>query len=463
MTSSWIHTVQSRGKNLLQRLPPKWQKIFLPSTLMLLLVGFLLLARRPETLWAVSLNGQVVGWVQDREALEDALRELQQEKEADYGEGVELTGNLEFAQVTERDLEAEEAAQLASRLEKLMTYTVPAALITVNGSPVVALAGEEEAQQVLAAVQEEYCSSEEGAVLEEVIIKERVAVVPERVEIDQLREPEEALRLLLRGTDEVITHRVAKGESLWSIAVDHDLTVEDLKKANPDLKSELLQIDQELNLVVPKPYLTVVTKETITHTQEIPYETRTIKDSSLWAWERQIREEGKPGTKEVTWTIVRENGQEVERTLVAEKELEEPVTQVVAIGTKMAVAQGTGRLSWPMRRGSLTSRYGLRRGRVHSGVDIAAPTGTPIYAADSGVVTMAQWYSGYGKTVVIDHGNGVSTLYGHCSEILVRVGSKVEKGQLIARVGSTGRSTGSHLHFEVRERGRACDPLRYFQ
>ncbi|MGB3933679.1 MAG: hypothetical protein WBL73_08260, partial [bacterium] len=221
MTSSWIHTVQSRGKNLLQRLPPKWQKIFLPSTLMLLLVGFLLLARRPETLWAVSLNGQVVGWVQDREALEDALRELQQEKEADYGEGVELTGNLEFAQVTERDLEAEEAAQLASRLEKLMTYTVPAALITVNGSPVVALAGEEEAQQVLAAVQEEYCSSEEGAVLEEVIIKERVAVVPERVEIDQLREPEEALRLLLRGTDEVITHRVAKGESLWSIAVDH--------------------------------------------------------------------------------------------------------------------------------------------------------------------------------------------------------------------------------------------------
>ena len=188
MTSSWIHTVQSRGKNLLQRLPPKWQKIFLPSTLMLLLVGFLLLARRPETLWAVSLNGQVVGWVQDREALEDALRELQQEKEADYGEGVELTGNLEFAQVTERDLEAEEAAQLASRLEKLMTYTVPAALITVNGSPVVALAGEEEAQQVLAAVQEEYCSSEEGAVLEEVIIKERVAVVPERVEIDQLRE-----------------------------------------------------------------------------------------------------------------------------------------------------------------------------------------------------------------------------------------------------------------------------------
>ena len=144
----------------MQRLP-KWQKIFYqhPYAAAGWFPSPCPASRDPL---GVSLNGQVVGWVQDREALEDALRELQQEKEADYGEGVELTGNLEFAQVTERDLEAEEAAQLASRLEKLMTYTVPAALITVNGSPVVALAGEEEAQQVLAAVQEEYCSSEEG-------------------------------------------------------------------------------------------------------------------------------------------------------------------------------------------------------------------------------------------------------------------------------------------------------------
>lgn len=464
MTSSWIHTVQKRGKDLLQGLPPRWQKFFLPGILVLLVAGFLLFfARRPVALWAVSLNGQVVGWVQDRQALEDALRELQQEKEAGYGEEIELSGTLDFAQVTGRDLEPEEPALLAGRLEKMMSYTVPAAIIMVDGDPVVALAGEEEARQVLETVQEEYLPSGEGVVLEEAVIKETVAIVPDRVETDQIKEPEEALRILLRGTDEVITHRVAKGESLWSIAVDYDLTVEDLKKANPDLESELLQIDQELDLVVPKPYLTVVTKETMTYTQEIPYPTRTVQDSSLWVWERQIREEGRAGSKEVTWAITRENGQEVQRELVAEKELEEPVTQVVAIGTKMPVAQGTGELNWPMSRGSITSRYGLRRGRMHNGVDIATSTGTPIYAADSGVVTMAQWYGSYGKTVVIDHGNGISTLYGHCSELLVRVGTKVDKGQLIARVGSTGRSTGSHLHFEVRENGRARDPLGYYQ
>ena len=94
-------------------------------------------------------------------------------------------------------------------------------------------------------------------------------------------------------------------------------------------------------------------------------------------------------------------------------------------------------------------------------MDIA--TGSPITAADSGVVTLAQWYGSYGRTVIIDHGNGVSTLYGHCSEILVRVGNKVSKGQLIARVGSTGRSTGPHLHFEVRENGRTRDPMGYFK
>ena len=106
---------------------------------------------------------------------------------------------------------------------------------------------------------------------------------------------------------------------------------------------------------------------------------------------------------------------------------------MVALGTKMPEARGTGTLSWPMSRGSISSRYGMRRGRMHSGVDIAAPVGSPITAADSGVVTMAEWYGSYGRAVIIDHGNGISTLYGHCSEILVRVGNKVSKGQLIAR------------------------------
>jgi len=111
----------------------------------------------------------------------------------------------------------------------------------------------------------------------------------------------------------------------------------------------------------------------------------------------------------------------------------------------------------------LTSRFGWRYRRHHDGIDLAAPHGTPIYAARAGRVVFAGWYYGYGRTVILDHGNGLQTLYGHASSLLVREGQQVERGQLIARVGCTGSCTGSHLHFEVRLRGRAVNPLGYLR
>lgn len=466
MVPSLIHRIEEQWGNLLKQIPPPYKPLLKPAlgVLSLLLIGVLFIAFRPSPArWAVLLDGELMGWVEDRRELEGALLLLQEEKETSYGPGLELAAALDFEKVTGRDLKCEDPDQLAQRLGGKLAYTLPAALIVVDGDPVTALKQETEAQQVLEAVREQYLPREEDTILEEMVIGEMVEVVPGRVPTEELCSCDEALRILLRGTDEIITHRVVKGESLWSIARNFDLTVDDLKAANMDLETEVLQIGQELDLVVPKPYLTVQTREKTTFTQSIPYPTRTLKDANLYIYERKVQKPGLAGSKEVTWEIVRENGQEVKRELLGERLLEEPITQVVALGTKMPEARGTGTLSWPMSRGSITSRYGMRRGRMHSGVDIAAPTGSPITAADSGVVTMAEWYGGYGRTVIVDHGNGTSTLYGHCSESLVRVGSKVSKGQLIARVGSTGRSTGAHLHFEVRENGRARDPMSYFK
>ena len=112
--------------------------------------------------------------------------------------------------------------------------------------------------------------------------------------------------------------------------------------------------------------------------------------------------------------------------------------------------------------GVVSSRYGSRWGTTHKGLDIAASTGTSIKAAASGTVTTAGWNSGgYGYLIVISHGNGVQTYYGHCSSILVKEGQKVSQGDVIGKVGSTGRSTGSHLHFEIRINGTAYNPLNY--
>jgi murein DD-endopeptidase MepM/ murein hydrolase activator NlpD len=115
---------------------------------------------------------------------------------------------------------------------------------------------------------------------------------------------------------------------------------------------------------------------------------------------------------------------------------------------------------WPTS-GTLTSGFGWRWGRMHEGIDVAAPTGTPIAAAASGTVIHAGWMGGYGNLVVIDHGNGLATAYGHQSSIAVASGTYVSQGQTIGYVGSTGHSTGPHLHFEVRVNGSPVDPLGY--
>ena len=116
--------------------------------------------------------------------------------------------------------------------------------------------------------------------------------------------------------------------------------------------------------------------------------------------------------------------------------------------------------TWPTS-GQITSGFGPRWGRMHQGLDVGAPTGRPITAAKSGKVIVAGWSGGYGNLVVIDHGGGLSTAYAHQSRIAVKLGDPVTQGGLIGYVGSTGHSTGPHLHFEVRVNGVARDPLPY--
>ena len=161
------------------------------------------------------------------------------------------------------------------------------------------------------------------------------------------------------------------------------------------------------------------------------------------------------------------NGTETERTLLSSVTLQEPVTEQRLQGTKERPTWlPTGNFRWPIT-GHITSRFGGRKspGGIgttnHKGIDIAAPRVTPVYASDGGTVTYAGWMGTYGYLVQIDHGNGYQTRYAHNSSIVVSVGQHVYKGQQIARVGSTGNSTGPHCHFEIRYNGVPKNPLNY--
>ncbi|MGI5985092.1 MAG: peptidoglycan DD-metalloendopeptidase family protein [Clostridiales bacterium] len=170
--------------------------------------------------------------------------------------------------------------------------------------------------------------------------------------------------------------------------------------------------------------------------------------------------------------------QEFAANEAAEKELSSQINDLVAALEKQQKEQaaaggnpsyitGTGSFQWPVPGHTASNTYGWRfhpifkENRFHAGEDIGAPSGTSILAADSGTVAVAAYSSSYGNYVVISHGNGISTLYAHMSSMAVSVGASVTKGQVIGYVGSTGWSTGPHLHFEVRVNGSHTDPLSY--
>ena len=156
---------------------------------------------------------------------------------------------------------------------------------------------------------------------------------------------------------------------------------------------------------------------------------------------------------------------EQEKLLIAEANA--LAAEDAGIRGQLAAAQGASDttpspqgLIWPVS-GPVTSPFGYRWGRLHAGIDIGVPYGTPIHAAASGTVIYAGWMSGYGNLIVIDHGNGLATAYGHQSALAVGNGAAVSQGQVIGYVGSTGHSFGAHLHFEVRIHGSPVDPLGY--
>lgn len=184
--------------------------------------------------------------------------------------------------------------------------------------------------------------------------------------------------------------------------------------------------------------------------------------------DKRLTIESKSRAKEQLLTDIRKEKRiyeqaldELERT---SRELEQAIRRLQSPDSAANVSRGKGAMAWPTA-GAITSYFGYRvhpvygTKKLHAGLDIGASQGQTVVAAADGVIIMADWYGGYGKAVVIDHGGGISTLYGHNSALLVSVGQKVSRGQAIAKAGSTGVSTGPHCHFEVRVNGKPENPL----
>lgn len=228
-------------------------------------------------------------------------------------------------------------------------------------------------------------------------------------------------------------YTVKPGDTLWNISRSFGVKLGDLKAVNGIQDGHLIRAGQVLRL--PE-------KQVRTH--------RVSRGETLWSLSRRygmsvnqlmnVNQINDPDSLRAGQElIIAGNGEEAQ--------------QVMGEGRKMVFA-------WPLS-GRITSQFGPRSGEFHHGLDIAGNTGELIRAGETGLVTTVGYLPYYGNTVIIDHGGGYKTLYGHASEFMVKKGDTVEKGQSIARVGSTGRSTGPHLHFEVRINNKAVNPILY--
>lgn len=243
-----------------------------------------------------------------------------------------------------------------------------------------------------------------------------------------------------------------RGEITEEVAAANGITVEKLIELNPRaLIGDTIEDDAVLLVAEDQSLITVKTTRLERRTERIGFQTVVTRDSRFPTSYFWIVSTGEEGEKTITTEIVYENGEEISREVVSEEVTKQPVSKEIVIGTSglgSGSSVGTGFLTWPTGPGG-----GISRGwsGTHGGIDIWNSANTPIYAADSGVVIVSQDTTvGYGRYVIIDHQNGMQTLYGHMNTRLVEVGEVVAKGQLIGLMGMTGLATGNHLHFEVR-------------
>ncbi len=443
---------------------------FLAFTALLILSLLGLHNHLQNYIYIVKVNDQEVGIVDNAKEVENFIAHLTDRCGSLYGMSMEPAAEILLIKEF-RPGAKPTPDQVQEKIRQELTFVTDAYLITVDGEPFVAVRNEEDLDQVISKLKNVYTTNGYGARTIETQIKEELEIEPFTADPDMLLEPDEVITLL--------TGLQPQSEQIALLPRSVDFLVEGTGNTpgSNDLPFSILFIPEKPAETVELPVINdqeihIKTVEEVTVRETIPFEVEYVYDEDLWVVQKDITVQGEEGRKEVIYYITRENGLEIDRLKIGETIISEPVTQVVTVGTTKVPAVGTGRFVWPVEDGGeITPGRGFST--WHTGIDIHAHTGTNVLAADSGVV----WFSGYGgpqgNYLIIYHGS-FWTLYLHNSENLVREGASVQQGDVIARVGSTGRSSGPHLHFEVRlddgsgewhtyYQHTPIDPLQFFR
>lgn len=418
------------------------------------------------TAYEYSYNGQKLGLVKEKDdvlqitdLVQGALTEEKNMKIV-----IDAKDDITFHRKLALDeSQIDDSEQVLKRLTYMGDLKVKAIGIYVDGKKIGAVQDRKTAEKALKDVADKYTKKGDNIEIEKVSFLEKVDIDPCSTDLEDLHSEEEMVDLLCTSGEKETVHKVVAGDTLHSIAKKYDVWEDQLLADNKGINSKKLEVGSNIIVKQQAPVLTYEVIEKITYDKVIEHKVEEQKSADIYEGMTETQQAGSDGLSEITARVTLQNGKKVEEEDLVTTVKEEPVTEVVLVGTKeRPPTVGSGKYIWPLKDSfTQSSGFGSRWGRQHKGIDLAVSVGTTVYAADGGTVVEAQYSGSYGNVVMIDHQNGQETRYAHNSKLLVKKGDKVYQGQPIAKSGNTGRSTGPHVHFEIRFNGEPRNPLNY--
>ncbi|MDY4588724.1 MAG: peptidoglycan DD-metalloendopeptidase family protein [Oscillospiraceae bacterium] len=420
----------------------------------------------------LSVNGDFMGYVTDESVFNDAEKIVQQR--ITY-----LDSNTEmftFDSSYEVEMVGYGSTLTKYQLADKMLSSVDAEIsfaygMYIGNSFYGALESKDRVEQTLESLLDVYREGGE----ETVAFESKITYEPGLYLTESIVSEDSIIKLITTKKTVAAYYTVVEGDSPLGVLSKLDMTEDELAKLNPDFSLEsFMQIGDKLLITQEEPFLAVTVTRRETYEEKTDYETEYVDDPTHYQGSSTITRDGEKGVERVTADVSYVNGVETKRKVLNRVTVSEPVSEIIALGTKEIPSGVTaqipqnrpvGQFIWPVGGsdgGQISEMmYGYGGYYNHGGIDIVAPYGTPIFAAESGTVILAQWYYGYGNCVMIQHDSGIVTVYGHASYLHVYQGQRVTAGELIADVGSTGQSTANHCHFEVRINGVQMNPINY--
>ena len=422
---------------------------------------------------AVQVNGQTVGYVANEEVFNLAKEDVMQRINYAGSDKTELTIEPTYTiSVTHKTMDESETANaiLQSASDQISEGTA----LYLDGELTAVCSDGTALQSYLSSLLEPYEDPEDPNVT---VGFNKEVTLENGIYFNESFQQENDVESMLSGVQQQEKiYTVQTGDTLWSIAQKNDLTFRELCELNTNFKgaalTETSNIQAGDELIVTKQEATLEVRITKIETwqEEIPYASETTKSKEYNVGTKKTTQAGENGIRSVTAQRVYDtNGTQLSQQILSTEVIKEPVTEKIVVGTKKVTTStsyitGRGQFIWPVPGYRNCSRW---YGGSHKGVDICAAAGTPIYASAGGTVTKAGYNkagagTGYGYSIIINHGNGYTTVYAHCLSLAVHAGQTVKQGQLIGHVGSTGRSSGNHCHFEIRRNGSYVAPQNVF-